>query len=153
MRRVNHFEMKLWNDDVPEHEGKHFHLPKSGFAPKPLTRPHPPFVIGGTNDRALERAAKIGNGWFAVGLSPETIAPKTERLRALLESMGRGNVPFEVTAGTGFIPGKQLTRDDIEAWKDAGVDRLIVRPWKRGREALSGIEALAKSLGLQKASA
>ena len=34
-------------------------------------------------------------------------------------------------------------------WAAQGVDRLIVRPWRRGRDALPGAAAFAREAGLR----
>ena len=54
-------------------------------------------------------------------------------------SYGRFDARFEVSVG-----GPVASRDDVERWEDAGVDRLIVAPWARSREAVDGLERFAE---------
>ena len=54
-------------------------------------------------------------------------------------SYGRADARFEVTVG-----GPVETRDDVRRWEDAGVDRLIVSPWARSREAVEGLKRFAE---------
>ena len=68
----------------------------------------------------------------------ESVAEVAERLRALREEHGRADRRFEVTIG-----GAVESRDDVKRWADAGVDRLIVTPWRRSPEAVEGIRRLA----------
>ena len=49
-----------------------------------------------------------------------------------------GLARFEVSVG-----GPVTNRDDVRRWEDAGVDRLIVSPWARSREAVEGLERFA----------
>jgi hypothetical protein len=37
----------------------------------------------------------------------------------------------------------------VAEWEAVGVDRLIVTPWKRSREAIEGMTRLAGELGLK----
>ena len=37
----------------------------------------------------------------------------------------------------------ELTRDDVARYAEAGVDRVVSLPWRRGREANDGLERLA----------
>jgi hypothetical protein len=39
--------------------------------------------------------------------------------------------------------GEVTRRSDIERWEAAGVDRLIVVPWERSRDALEGMRRFA----------
>ncbi len=52
---------------------------------------------------------------------------------------GRLSAPFEVTVG-----GACASEDDVVAWEEAGVDRLIVTPWQRTAEVLGAMESFAE---------
>jgi hypothetical protein len=54
-------------------------------------------------------------------------------------------VPFEITCGVA-AGGKELTRDQIERYREAGADRLLVAPWNRGSEAADGLARFADKL-------
>jgi alkanesulfonate monooxygenase SsuD/methylene tetrahydromethanopterin reductase-like flavin-dependent oxidoreductase (luciferase family) len=45
----------------------------------------PPVLVGGRSDRALERAARFGDAWLPMWISPETLAQRGERLAELAE--------------------------------------------------------------------
>jgi alkanesulfonate monooxygenase SsuD/methylene tetrahydromethanopterin reductase-like flavin-dependent oxidoreductase (luciferase family) len=132
--------ISLFNNDITTYDGEHFKVPPIGLNPKPETRPHPPFHIGGHAKPALKRAALRGDGWIATAMSPEELKVAVDEIKAMRAAAGRDGLPFEVTCGVA-VGGKSLDRDMVERYRDAGADRLFVSPWNRGREA---VEALAR---------
>jgi probable F420-dependent oxidoreductase len=133
----------LWTEPEPEFHGRYFSFGPLKFEPKPVQKPHPPIIFGGETDAALRRAAALGDGWYGVGHSPESVRPQVGRLRAHLNDAGRSGEPFEVTVSTG---SSTLTPEDIDRYADAGVARLVVLPWRRGREAQAHLERLAATV-------
>jgi alkanesulfonate monooxygenase SsuD/methylene tetrahydromethanopterin reductase-like flavin-dependent oxidoreductase (luciferase family) len=49
----------------------------------------PPVLVGGRSDRAVERAARFGDAWLPMWVTPETLAQRGERLAELSEAYGR----------------------------------------------------------------
>ena len=54
-------------------------------------------------------------------------------------SFGRSEARFDVSVG-----GPVANRGDVRRWEDAGVDRLIVSPWARSREAVEGLRRFSE---------
>lgn len=52
---------------------------------------------------------------------------------------GRSGAPFEVTAHAYELSGPE----EVAAWRELGLDRLIVRPWRRSRDAAEGLARFA----------
>lgn len=129
---------RLWTEEVVEHHGEFWDLPPAMFEPKPVQRPHPPVLVGGESDRALRRVAEHGDGWIAMFHTPVSIAPRLARLTELLAERGRGREEVTVTC-----IGSVAERSDVERWEAAGVDRVIVVPWRRSREAVESMEQFA----------
>lgn len=80
---------ELWTSEDPNFSGRFFSFSGAKFSPKPLQKPHPPILIGGTSDAALRRVARLGGGWHPNRLSPDELAAAIERLKAHLDSAGR----------------------------------------------------------------
>jgi probable F420-dependent oxidoreductase len=55
----------IWTQDVVAHRTELYDLPPSRVEPKPVQRPHPPILLGGTADAALRRAGRIADGWIS----------------------------------------------------------------------------------------
>jgi probable F420-dependent oxidoreductase len=135
--------ISLFNDEITEYKGKSLTVPPVAMIPKPMTRPHPPFVFGGHAKVALRRAAQRGNGWLASELSPSEIAGSIAMLRQLREEAGRSALPFEISCHINEDPDAAL----VDRYAQAGVDRLVVRPWVKGSDAVSKLTRLAERLG------
>lgn len=131
--------ISLFNDEVTTYDGATLQVPAIAMSPKPVTRPHPPIVFGGHAKPALRRAAKRGNGWLASELAPDEIRPLIEFLHETRAEAGRADEPFEVSCAVMGDPSDE----DIARYEAAGVDRLVVRPWLRGRDAVANLTALA----------
>ena len=55
---------RLWTEDHVTFEGKEFRIKDVTIDPKPLQKPRPPIWIAANSDAAVERVAKIGDGWI-----------------------------------------------------------------------------------------
>jgi len=138
---------RVWTEEVVEHHGEFFDFDPVMFEPKPSQKPHPPLHIGGDTAAALRRAARYGDGWIPMNHSLDQIPGARQRIAQLRREAGRAG-DLEIT-----MAGPVATLDDLRPYADAGVDRVIVRPWQRTREAMDGIrrfaeEALPRATGL-----
>lgn len=129
---------RLWTESEVSHHGEFFSFDGVVFEPKPVQRPYPPVVVGGESLPALRRAVQLGDGWVGMGHDFDSAAVHIDRLRALADSAGRSLDGFDITLG-----GPVDSRADLDRWAALGVTRVIVSPWKRGREALEALRALA----------
>jgi probable F420-dependent oxidoreductase len=128
--------------DSPEFHGEFYDFGPMGFAPKPVQKPLP-ILVGGGTPAAEKRAAYLGNGWHG---SPASIP----RVKAHLAAAGRAHEPFQFSSITlGAVP-----RRELEALAAQGVDRAVVTPWvgarlgEIGEEGLAQLERYARDIGL-----
>ncbi len=132
---------RLWTEEVISFDGRFHTFDPVRFEPKPVQSPHPPILAGGESRAALERGARACEGWIGMNHTPDSAAERVAELRRLLEASGRDPADFE------YVVGGQVTGpEDVEAYARAGITRVIVSPWRRSREAVEGIEALAHTL-------
>jgi len=94
-----HIEMfkELCADGLANYSGKYFRISGKIFYPKPIQQPHPPVWIGGRSQAAILRAARLGDGWFPIGLTPEKIQHDRQCLREAAEKFNRD--PDEIVVG------------------------------------------------------
>ncbi|MCW2529114.1 MAG: luciferase [Pseudonocardiales bacterium] len=127
---------RLWSDPVIEHHGEYFDFSPVAFEPKPVQAPLP-LLIGGESPAALRRTARVGSGWLGMDHTPDSARQQIGILRKLEAEVGRAG-PSTIT-----VVGTIDHQHRLDAWAEAGVDRVIVSPWNRTRDALSAIEKLA----------
>jgi probable F420-dependent oxidoreductase len=130
---------RLWSEATVAHEGEHFTFPEVAFEPKPV-QARLPIIVGGESDAALRRAARC-DGWISMPQTLDAVRAKLDRLREL---RGTNPEPFEITVHAYELTGP----DEVAEWEKLGVDRLIVKPWTRTREALPKLAEFASAYGL-----
>lgn len=87
----------LWTQEKASYKGSLYNFQDACLQPKPVQRPHPPIWIGARTPVALERAARIGDGWIAAGSSSiEEFANQSRVLRAALIAAGRDPAVFPI---------------------------------------------------------
>jgi probable F420-dependent oxidoreductase len=131
---------RLWSEDVVEHHGEFFDFGPVMFEPKPTHAPWPPLHIGGDGPAALRRAALVGDGWIPMNHALEQIPAAATRIAQLRDDAGRAGTA-EITLG-----GSGTELDELKRYADAGVGRVLVKPWGRGSEAIEGIRRFAEQV-------
>jgi F420-dependent oxidoreductase-like protein len=121
-------------------EGKHYQLTEPISSPQPVTRPHPPILIGGGGERKTLRLVaqyadacnlNMGPGPDSYPAALERIRHKLNVLRAHCDAVGRDFDTIERTSlGTvQLAPGAMTAADVITALRnlsDAGIQHAIV---------------------------
>ena len=57
---------QAWATGRYGYEGKLFSIPDLPVYPTAVQRPRPPILVGGTSRAAIQRAARLGDGWFTL---------------------------------------------------------------------------------------
>ena len=147
-----HIEMfkALCTEEAPEYNGEHFQISGKRFFPRPVQKPHPPIWVGGITLPAIRRAARLGDGWLPIGLSPEELAAQRLVLRRLCEENGRVPDSVLVALSLPLHLGEPLITadgerqpltgepseivDDIHRYRDAGLEYLVLSVPSKDRE-------------------
>ena len=133
----------LWADDPVSFSGEFFDVPPSRMLPKPVQRPAPPVLLGGSADVALRRAGRIADGWISgsrqdlaeIGAAVATIrsaAQDAGRDPAALRMVVRGVVQLGDEAQGTDGTRRQLTgtaeqiRDDLGRLGEAGATEVFL---------------------------
>src|SRR5262245_41322208 len=120
----------LWTESEPRYAGRFARFDGIRFEPKPVTKPHPPIVIGGQAPAALARAAQHADGWYGFAITVERCAEFVRELRGLRAATSRAGQPLEISLTT-FEP---LTAELVAQAEAAGIDRLIAYPLVKATE-------------------
>ncbi|MBF6472440.1 TIGR03619 family F420-dependent LLM class oxidoreductase [Nocardia abscessus] len=136
----------LFTEARPRYAGRYYRFDEVGFEPKPVSRPRPPFLVGGESEASLRRAVLRGDGWFGSSAPVEQIAVCLRRIGELRAELGRTEQAFETTAITPF--GQGFDAGLIDAYAALGIDRLVVTPWRRPAEAVDAVAEFAEQAGL-----
>ena len=122
----------LWADDRQPYAGRHHELAEPILAPQPLSRPHPPILIGGGGERrTLRLVAEYGDACNILVPDPGESRHKLEVLRRHCEVVGR---PYEAIEKTSLIeldlrPGRMSVDDArraLHAQGEEGIEHVIV---------------------------
>ena len=116
-----------WREEPVAFAGAHSRVDEMSVLPKPVTPGGPPILIGAFAPRALDRAARLADGWIAgPGLAPERAATAAAAMRARVEGAGRDAASFvmQSTVALGSEPGPIGAA--LMAYRAAGFDRLGV---------------------------
>lgn len=106
-----------------EHHGRHYDFGRLMMAPAPAEPV--PIYVGGHSEPALKRAARLGNGWIAVQVTPEEIAETVPKLQRYREEYGTADRPFEIKVTPMVMPSIEAM-DELAA---LGVTDVITVPW------------------------
>jgi F420-dependent oxidoreductase-like protein len=107
---------QMWSTDDGPYRGKHHQLERTLCVPQPLSRPHPPILVGGGGEKkTLRLVAQYADACNLFG-GPDTIRAKLDVLRQHCRTLGRDFATIEVTSlGTVDLhPGKMSADDVIE---------------------------------------
>jgi len=129
----------IWSpEEIVEHHGEFYNVPRGKVDPKPAQKPHPPILLGGSAEPALQRVGRIADGWISasrfdaakVSGAIETIstaATDAGRNPAGLRFIIRGSVKVrdndDETPLTGTV---DKIKRDMTAYAEAGATELFV---------------------------
>jgi F420-dependent oxidoreductase-like protein len=82
--------LQMWSDDNGPFNGRHYQLAETLCVPQPLSRPHPPILVGGGGEKkTLRLVARYADACNLFGSSPDDVGRKLDVLRGHCETEGR----------------------------------------------------------------
>lgn len=128
--------------DLVEFHGRFHDIPPMDPRPQPIQQPIP-ILVGGHSDAALDRAARIGDGWIAAPMPPDRLRERLGVLRRAATRHGREFASLRVVAATAAqlgIPFAKL----LASYRDHAVNHLqVLLPNDGPARVLRNIERLA----------
>ncbi len=129
---------QMWSDNDGPYQGKHFQLTETINSPQPLSRPHPPILIGGSGEKKtlklVAQYADASNINVTEGI--EGLKHKLAVLQEHCSALGRDYAEIEKTSNGGFRPlsrsGAEGTMSPQEAieylgqLKEVGIEQALL---------------------------
>jgi probable F420-dependent oxidoreductase len=140
---------RLFTEPVVDFSGRFDRIDRAALVPKP-TRPIP-IWLGGSGEKAFERAARLADGFIFFGGGAHAV-DSWKRLRARVGELGRTVDDFggDYVALSGADVG-ELTRE-IDGWREAGGTHVSVATMGLGLDSVEAhvdyLASLANTLDL-----
>ncbi len=132
---------QMWSAETGPFEGKHYTLAETICVPAPVSKPHPPILIGGLGEKkTLRLVAKYADATnIPMGFNDEGVATASHKLAVLKEHCAREGRPYEAIEKTvlatlwlargpqskgAWQTGEQALTT-LKKFREAGVDQLI----------------------------
>lgn len=122
---------QMWSDDNGSFHGRHYQLAETLCVPAPLSRPHPPIMIGGGGEkRTLLLVARYADACNLFGTTPDEVAHKLDVLRKHCTAEGRD---YDGIAKTVLLLRPALADvdavvADVAAYAKLGVTEVLMMP-------------------------
>jgi probable F420-dependent oxidoreductase len=123
---------RLWTQELVSFDGKWHKIMDAGLNPLPIQRPIPVW-FGGTDDRALQRLARLGDGWFPLLAPDDKCRAAIEKIRSHACAAGRDPMSIGIEGRISLGQGAPETWvTGIAQWKDLGATHLSINTMKAG---------------------
>ncbi len=153
--------IKMWTERRATFHGKYFHIEDAILEPKPVQKPHPPIMIGGSGEQlTLRVVARYGDACNIFG-GVDTVKQKLQVLRRHCDAVGRNYDEIERTNLTSMLLARDepTLRKKLQTWnapqpfrgfagtvsqavdivgqyRDVGVQMFVTSIFKNDRETL-----------------
>lgn len=140
---------QLWAQRSVTFQGRHHTITGAGLAPLPVQRPIPVWV-GAASTRGLERAGRLGDGWFPM-VGP---GPRLDRARSVVEgaavAAGRDPSVLGMEGQVTWSGDRDRMAKELAAWAAGGASHVAVNTMGAGLatvdEHLAVLESVAADL-------
>ena len=123
--------LQMWSDDRKAFEGKVYKLPEPVLSPQPVTKPHPPILIGGGGEeKTLKLVAEYGDACNLFARDMDQLVHKLEVLKKHCKDVGRSYDEIEKTV-LGGVDVSSAENDADQSLKTAiklkqlGIEHII----------------------------
>ena len=121
---------RLWTEDSVTFAGKYYQLTEARCEPKPVQKPYPPFIIGGSGEQlTLRVVAQYANIWNAAAAAggAEEFARKSAVLDGHCAAIGRDPAEIERSVQLLINPTDlAVGRETLRPFIDAGATHIIL---------------------------
>ncbi|HEX7976555.1 MAG TPA: LLM class F420-dependent oxidoreductase [Anaerolineales bacterium] len=143
---------QLWTQPLVSFSGRWHTIPDAGLNPLPVQRPIP-IWFGANVESALERVARLADGWMSNVRSAADARPALEILDRALQKAGRSRADFGIEARIPYGDGNSETWQKlIQGWQAEGVNLFSVNTMNAHlatpAEHIQAIRRFAQAVGI-----
>ena len=109
---------KIWADGKVAYKRRYYSFSEITSYPLPVQRGGPPIWFGGVAERALRRAAELGDGWLGRSGRPDTVQRCITTVRQRATELGKSHFAVAVSASP------ELTREEATQFETMGADQV-----------------------------
>ena len=141
---------KLFAGEVVENAGPAYPFGKLKLTDEPVRIP---LIFGGTKDKALSRAAELGDGWYGPMVPEDEAIALMREIKRRRAALGH-TAPFSFQARVRGEPSLETVR----AYRSAGFDTIVI-PWETIQfeygfemtlaQKYRRLESIARALGVK----
>ncbi len=119
---------RMWTEQAPDFDGTYYQLKGAYCEPKPIQKPYPPFVIGGSGEQlTLRIVARYADIWNFGGGTIEMFQHKNEVIDGYCAAIGRDPTAIERSVELGVNPNDwDATRTLVQSFITAGATHVIL---------------------------
>ncbi len=118
----------MWTQEAPDFDGKYYQLKGARCEPKPVQKPYPPFVIGGSGEqKTLRVVAQYADIWNYSAASLDEFRHKNQVLDEHCAAVGRE--PAAITRSVQYVTNPtqlEQARETLREYISAGATHLIL---------------------------
>lgn len=141
--------LQMWSEDTGAYTGKHYQLAETLNQPQPMSRPHPPIMIGGSGEKkTLRLVARYAD---ACNLFVNTSEEATHKLQVLRGHCTAEGTDYESIRKTVLYTGGNVMGgnddgfvEEMAAMASAGIQEVQIMPL--GPDPVGTIERLAQNV-------
>ncbi len=131
------FMKRLWTEDAFSFDGEFHTMELASILPRPAKSI--PVSFGGSAPAALERCARLGDGWIPLGSPNEKSAACIETIRSHRAAAGRSMDGFTIHAQAQYAGGDaERWRGHAEKWAALGCTHLSIATHNAGDTDVDG---------------
>jgi probable F420-dependent oxidoreductase len=128
---------RLWSEPTLTFDGRYHTVDRAGINPRP-SKPVP-IWFGGSAPVALERCARLGDGWMPLGGPGDEALAMLDVIRRHREAAGRSMDGFGIQAQAQFAGGTpERWRSHADRWAALGATHLAVATHRAGDTDVDG---------------
>ncbi len=144
----------FWTQPLVSFEGTWHKIPDAGLKPMPIQQPIP-IWFGGSDERALQRMARLGDGWILNQRTVEHARPKLEFVLRALADAGRDRSSFGIEPRLNMnVIGQDDWANFVHEWKELGATHMAVNTMGCGFDSvpahLQALKQFAETIGLKR---